>query len=189
MVGGTDDETDPELLARLLDVIRRPPAGGNRWDYRRWAMNVDGVSAAYVYPLRRGLGTCDVVITASGGLPSAATIANVQAVIDGQRCVTAKNSLVIAPTIVPIDHVVQVAFPNGTADGAKAAITPGIAAYFSAIEPGANYVKSRIEGIITDTAGVTDRSLVTPTANQVPEVDATVVQWFQMGNLTVSLMQ
>lgn len=189
MVGGTDDETDPELLARLLDVIRRPPAGGNRWDYRRWAMNVDGVSAAYVYPLRRGLGTCDVVITASGGLPSAATIANVQAAIDGQRCVTAKNSLVIAPTIVPINHVVQVAFPNGTADGAKAAITPGIAAYFAAIEPGANYVKSRVEGIITDTAGVTDRLLLTPTANQVPEVDATVVQWFQMGNLTVSLMQ
>lgn len=152
-------------------------------------MNVDGVSAAYVYPLRRGLGTCDVVITASGGLPSAATIANVQAAIDGQRCVTAKNSLVIAPTIVPINHVVQVAFPNGTADGAKAAITPGIAAYFAAIEPGANYVKSRVEGIITDTAGVTDRLLLTPTANQVPEVDATVVQWFQMGNLTVSLMQ
>ena len=189
MVGGTDDETDPELLSRLLDVIRRPPAGGNKWDYRRWAMNVDGVSAAYVYPLRRGLGTCDVVITASGGLPSATTLANVQAAIDGQRCVTAKNSLVIAPTIVALDHVVQVAFPSGTADGAKAALQPGIAAYFAALEPGSIYVKSRVEGVITDTAGITDRLLVTPSTNQVPQVDATVVQWFQMGNLTVSLMQ
>ncbi|AOJ13144.1 baseplate J/gp47 family protein [Burkholderia vietnamiensis] len=189
MVGGTDDETDAELLARLLDVIRRPPAGGNQWDFRRWAMNVDGVSAAYVYPLRRGLGTCDVVITASGGLPSAATITAVQAAIDGQRPVTAKNCLVLAPTIVTIDHVVQVAFPGGTAAGAQAAIEPGIAAYFTTLEPGAQYIKSRIEGIITDTAGITDRTVVMPTGNFTPEVDATVVQWCQMGNLTVSLMQ
>ncbi|WP_175948771.1 baseplate J/gp47 family protein [Burkholderia pyrrocinia] len=189
MDGGTDDETDAELLARLLDVIRRPPAGGNKWDFRRWAMNVDGVSAAYVYPLRRGLGTCDVVITASGGLPSASTIAAVQAAIDGQRPVTAKNCLVLAPTIVTVDHVVQVAYPGGTAVGAKAAIQPGIAAYFAALDPGAAYVKSRVEGIITDTAGITDRSVLTPTGNLTPEVDATVVQWFQMGNLSVSLMQ
>lgn len=189
MAGGTDDETDAELLARLLDVIRRPPAGGNQWDFRRWAMNVDGVSAAYVYPLRRGLGTCDVVITASGGLPSSATIAAVQAAIDGQRPVTAKNCLALAPSIVTVDHVIQVAFPGGTAAAAQAAIQPGIAAYFAAIQPGAKYVKSRIEGIITDTAGVTDRNVVTPTGNLTPEVDATAVQWFQMGNLSVSLMQ
>lgn len=189
MVGGTDDETDAELLARLLDVIRRPPAGGNKWDYRRWAMNVDGVSAAFVYPLRRGLGTCDVVITASGGLPSSATIANVQAAIDGQRPVTAKNSLVLAPTIVVIDHVIQVAFPGGTAAGAQAAIQPGIAGYFAAIQPGAQYIKSRVEGIITDSPGITDRLVMTPTGNISPQVDATVVQWCQMGNLTVSLMQ
>lgn len=152
-------------------------------------MNVDGVSAAYVYPLRRGLGTCDVVITASGGLPSAATLANVQAAIDGQRPVTAKNCLVIAPAIVSVDHVIQVAFPGGTQAGALAAVQPGVAAYFAALEPGANYVKSRIEGIVTDTPGITDRLVITPTTNLTPEVDATVVQWFQLGNLNVSLMQ
>ncbi len=189
MVGGTDDETDAELLARLLDVIRHPPAGGNQYDYRRWAMNVAGVSTAYVYPLRRGLGTCDVVITASGGLPSAATIAAVQAAIDSQRPVTAKGSLVIAPTIVTLDHVVQVAMPGGTQPQAYAAVQPGIAAYFASLAPGAKYVKSRVEGVITDTPGITDRLLVTPTANVVPEVDATVVQWLQLGNLVVSLMQ
>ncbi len=36
--GGTDAETDAALLDRLLDVIRRPPAGGNKYDYRRWAL-------------------------------------------------------------------------------------------------------------------------------------------------------
>lgn len=77
-------------MARLLDLIRRPPAGGNKYDYRRWALEVDGVTAAYVYPLRRGLGMVDIVITSAAGLPSAEIIAATQAHIDDQRPVTAK---------------------------------------------------------------------------------------------------
>ena len=52
--GGTDAESDASLLARLLEIIRRPPAGGNQYDYKNWALSVDGVCSAYVYPLRRG---------------------------------------------------------------------------------------------------------------------------------------
>lgn len=33
-------ETDADLLARLLARIRRPPAGGNRYDYETWAKSV-----------------------------------------------------------------------------------------------------------------------------------------------------
>ncbi|WP_230478800.1 baseplate J/gp47 family protein [Kingella kingae] len=61
--GGTDAESDASLLARLLERLRRPPAGGNQYDYKNWALSVDGVSSAYVYPLRRGLGTVDIAIT------------------------------------------------------------------------------------------------------------------------------
>ncbi|EOF5361583.1 baseplate J/gp47 family protein, partial [Salmonella enterica] len=32
LTGGTDGETDASLLERLLDLIRRPPAGGNKYD-------------------------------------------------------------------------------------------------------------------------------------------------------------
>ncbi|HDR1430093.1 TPA: baseplate J/gp47 family protein, partial [Pasteurella multocida] len=52
VVGGTDAESDTSLLERLLELIRRPPAGGNRYDYRNWALSVDGVDAVYIYPLR-----------------------------------------------------------------------------------------------------------------------------------------
>lgn len=61
--GGTDIESDGDLLARYLEILRRPPAGGNRYDYKRWALEVPGVTNAYVYPLRRGLGTVDIAIT------------------------------------------------------------------------------------------------------------------------------
>lgn len=57
-------ETDSAYLSRLLDYIRRPPAGGNKYDYVKWAREIDGVAAAYCIPLSRGLGTVDVIIIA-----------------------------------------------------------------------------------------------------------------------------
>ncbi len=61
----TYNETDSSLLARLLEYIRRPPAGGNKYDYVKWAKAIDNISAAYCYPLAQGLGTVDVVIIAN----------------------------------------------------------------------------------------------------------------------------
>ena len=65
----TYKETDSSLLARLLEYIRRPPAGGNKYDYVKWAKAIDNVAAAYCYPLAQGLGTVDVVVVATGGFP------------------------------------------------------------------------------------------------------------------------
>ncbi len=61
----TYGETDSAYLARLLDYIRRPPAGGNKYDYVKWALEKDNVKAAYCFPLAQGLGTVDVVIVAN----------------------------------------------------------------------------------------------------------------------------
>lgn len=63
----TYNETDLSLLTRYLEYIRRPPAGGNRYDYVKWAKAIDNVAAAYCYPLAQGLGTVDVVIVANEG--------------------------------------------------------------------------------------------------------------------------
>lgn len=57
-------ESDAELLVRLLDDIRRPPAGGNQYDYVKWARSIDGVARAYCVPLANGLGTVDVILLA-----------------------------------------------------------------------------------------------------------------------------
>lgn len=56
------EESDSDLLARLLDYIRRPPAGGNQYDYVKWAQEIANVKAAYCYPLAQGLGTVDLII-------------------------------------------------------------------------------------------------------------------------------
>lgn len=91
--GGTDGETDASLLARLLEILRRPPAGGNKYDYRNWTLSVDGVTAAYVHPLRRGLGTVDVVITSENGLPSDETVKKVQDYVEDALPADLKNKV------------------------------------------------------------------------------------------------
>ena len=63
-ISRTVGETDAELLTRLLAYIRRPPAGGNQYDYERWALELDYVAQAWCFPLGQGLGTVDVVILA-----------------------------------------------------------------------------------------------------------------------------
>jgi len=188
MTGGVDEESDGELLARLLELIRRPPAGGNKYDYRRWAMEVPGVSAAYVYPLRRSLGTVDVVITSAGSLPSAATLAAVQAHIDDVRPVTAKHSLVLAATEKVVNVAMAVQLSGITLDAAKAQIGATLTNYFNQLEPGETAIKSRIEALVSDLSGVVDRAVTQPAANVVPLVDATKVEWVRLGTVTVVLL-
>lgn len=188
MTGGVDEESDSELLARLLELIRRPPAGGNKYDYRRWAMEVPGVTAAFVYPLRRGLGTVDVVITSAGALPSAATITAVQDHIDDVRPVTAKNSLVLAPTLKVVDVNVAVQLSGITLAVAQAHIEAALGAYFNQLAPGETAIKSRIEALVSDLSGVVDRAVTLPVANVVPTVDASLVEWVRLGTVTVGAL-
>lgn len=188
MTGGADDETPADLLARLLFEIRRPPAGGNKYDFQRWAMEVDGVSQAYVYPKRRGIGTVDVVITSAGTLPSQAILDAVQAHVDDKRNATGKDFLALAPTLLSYDVTVQVKLAGITLSDATAQIQQALSDYDAGVAPGDAVYKSRVEAIISDIQGVTDRAVSIPSANVVPVVDATKVEWARLGTVTVSLM-
>ena len=186
LTGGTDAETDASLLERLLDIIRRPPAGGNKYDYRRWALSVDGVTAAYVYPLRRGLGTVDVVITSAGGMPSAAILAACQAYINDQRPVTAKDTLVLAPTFRSVDITAAISVDGITFDAGKASVIADLKTFISNLQPGDPFIKSQAEGVITSITGITDRSITSPAGNVQPLVNVAVVEWIRAGNIVVT---
>ena len=75
LTGGQARESNTELVARLLFRLQNPPRGGTAADYRHWAeAAVDladnnrflNIVRAYVYPLRSGLGSVDVLITILG---------------------------------------------------------------------------------------------------------------------------
>lgn len=63
--GAIDTESDADLLLRITARLQNPPKGGAEADYLEWAL-VTGVIKVYLYPLRSGTGTVDMVIAASG---------------------------------------------------------------------------------------------------------------------------
>ena len=188
MRGGVSQESDGALLARLLDLIRRPPAGGNRHDYRRWAMEVEGVSDAYVYPLRRGLGTVDVAIVSGEGLPSQDTINRVKDYIEDVRPVTAKGCLIVAPSLRYVDMVVRVSLRDTTIDQAREAIRQSLQAQFLQIAPGMTWVRSQSEALISNVAGVVDRAIAWPVSNIAPVVNGDIIEWLRLGVIQLELL-
>ncbi|MEG0018847.1 MAG: baseplate J/gp47 family protein [Hydrogenoanaerobacterium sp.] len=55
-VGGTNPETDASLIKRLDAYRQRPAASGNAYNYEQWALEVEGVGAAKVFPAAAGSG-------------------------------------------------------------------------------------------------------------------------------------
>lgn len=184
--GGTDAESDGSLLTRLLARIRRPAAGGNKYDFQDWALEVDGVTSAYVYPLRRGLGTVDVVITSGNKLPTPETIKACQDYIDSVRPVTAKNVLVMAPKAVEVDVVVDVLMPG--IDDVQTPVERAISEYFDMMLPGEDLVKSQIEAAVSAVSGVEDRILYEPLRNMSADNENDDVIWFRLGDVVINSM-
>ena len=187
VVGATNAESDSSLLERLLNKIRRPAAGGNKYDYKDWALEVDGVEQAYVYPLRRGLGTVDIAITADNGVPSDDTVRRAQEYIDQERPVTAKESKVVKPDVTKVNFNIQVKISGVALNDIKTAIRNALTDYFNGLIPGDDLIVSQCEAVVSDLIGVVDRRFVAPNANRKADV-INKIEWFRLGEITVTEM-
>ena len=187
VVGATNAESDSSLLERLLNKIRRPAAGGNKYDYKDWALEVDGVEQAYVYPLRRGLGTVDIAITADNGVPSDDTVRRAQEYIDQERPVTAKESKVVKPDLTKVNFNIQVKISGVALNDIKTAINNALRDYFNGLIPGDDLIVSQCEAVINNLIGVVDRRFIAPTANQKADI-INKIEWFRLGEITVTEM-
>ena len=187
VVGATNAESDSSLLERLLNKIRRPAAGGNKYDYKDWALEVDGVEQAYVYPLRRGLGTVDIAITADNGVPSDDTVRRAQEYIDQERPVTAKESKVVKPDVTKVNFNIQVKISGVALNDIKTAINNALRDYFNGLIPGDDLIVSQCEAVVNNLIGVVDRRFIAPTANQKADI-VNKIEWFRLGEVTVTEM-
>lgn len=187
VVGATNAESDSSLLERLLNKIRRPAAGGNKYDYKDWALEVDGVEQAYVYPLRRGLGTVDIAITADNGVPSDDTVRRAQEYIDQERPVTAKESKVVKPDVTKVNFNIQVKISGVALNDIKTAINNALRDYFNGLIPGDDLIVSQCEAVVNNLIGVVDRRFIAPTANQKADI-VNKIEWFLLGEVTVTEM-
>ena len=58
-------EDDEHLRLRYLQKVREPATSGNIYHYRLWAMEVENIGAAKIFPLWNGNGTVKVMIVNS----------------------------------------------------------------------------------------------------------------------------
>lgn len=169
LAGGADEETPESLRARLVSRIQDPPQGGSIADYRRWALEVSGVTRAWVYPAWLGLGTVGVAIVnddADPIVPDAATVVACQDHIDLARPVTA-DVVVFAPVAVALDPEISVT-PNTAA--VRAAVEAELRDLLRReAEPGGTILLSHIREAISLAAGEADHTLIAPAANVVLE--------------------
>jgi uncharacterized phage protein gp47/JayE len=128
--GGTDDETDDELRARVLFRIRQPPMGGDATDYEAWALAVPGVTRAWCSPMEMGIGTVSVrfmmddLRADNAGFPLPQDVDTVSAYLNTVRPVTVKECWVLAPLKQLIDFDIANLNPDTTA--VRAAIEQSI---------------------------------------------------------------
>ncbi|WP_064116776.1 baseplate J/gp47 family protein [Pseudomonas fluorescens] len=188
-IGGLDQEKVESVLARLLEIMQKPPAGGAVYDYVRWAKEVDGVTDVLPLPKRRGAGTVDLVITSGSGLPSTEVIAAcLEHVLD--QCSVIADVWVYVPTIRVVHSTAKVELASGylLAD-VQIAAQVAYDALLGALKPREMLKRSQIEAMINNLAGVVDRSVTTPVANVKPSEDPTLIGWIRPGTLTLGLLE
>lgn len=183
LVGGTDQEDDASLRARLRARIQQPPHGGADYDYVNWALEVPGVTRAWVYPNELGLGTVTLRFVRDDDTPSiipdAGEVETVQDYIDALRPVTALLT-VVAPTPVSLNFTIAIT-PN--TETVKAAVEAELIDLLRReAEPNGTILISRIREAISIAAGEENYSMTAPVADVTHDVNEIAV----MGTITWS---
>lgn len=167
VVGGTDEETDDDLLVRVLQRMQNPPLGGAAADYVRWALEVPGVTRAWCLPEHFGVGTVGVTFATDddpgGAIPGPTKVAEVQAYIDERRPVPA-DVTVFAPGTVTVNFTFTDLEPN------SAAVQTSIEAALRDLvvregTPGQPLLLSHIREAISTAPGEEDFTLTVPAAD------------------------
>ncbi|MDP2153796.1 MAG: baseplate J/gp47 family protein [Methylotenera sp.] len=194
LTGGADEESDISLSNRVGMRIKNPPHGGANHDYIAWALEVSGVTRAWVYPQELGGGTVTVRFVRDDDaslIPDAAEVLVVQNHIDDSRPTTADVS-VVAPIASPLDFTLSVT-PN--TDAVKAAVISELTDLLrresipagtipanlipKGVIPGKLLI-SHIREAISLAAGETNYNMTSPVA----DVEVTTGHMITLGNFT-----
>lgn len=175
LTGGADAESDDALRGRLLARIQAPPHGGAAHDYVAWALEVPGVTRAWVAS-EMGAGTVtvrfmmDELQAAFQGIPQgtghpsySGDLKTVFDRIEPLRPVTAEL-FIAAPVAVAFDVTVSSLSPD------TAAVRAAIAAELEDLlrreaAPGATIFRSKVWEAISIAAGESSHTVDAPAAD------------------------
>ncbi|MDR6739575.1 putative phage protein gp47/JayE [Herbaspirillum sp. 1173] len=168
---GTEQETVDAWRVRLLERIQEPPNGGTKSDYEAWALEVAGVTRAWVYPNEMGAGTVTVRFMRDNDavpIPDAAAVALVKAYLEAKKPVTAEL-YVVPPTAAPINFQFTQLSPNtpATREAVRAELADLLRR--KAI-PGGTIKLSHMRAAISSAAAEEDYVMASPAADVVNPV-------------------
>ncbi|WP_426111337.1 baseplate J/gp47 family protein [Pseudomonas sp. DSP3-2-2] len=187
--GGVDQESAESLLARLLEDLQTPPAGGSLADYKRWAKEVDGVDDALVLPKRRGAGTVDVIITGSTGVPPVEVVAKCLANIESQ-CSVISDVWVFVPAVRVVNSTADVELADDyLLEEVQVMAQSAYETLLGAMKPRDMLKRSQIEAMVNNLPGVIDRAVRTPANNLNASDNLALIGWIRPGTITLGLMQ
>lgn len=169
-LNGQDKEDPEDYRARVIARLQNPPQGGSETDYKNWALEIAGVTRAWVYPAHLGLGTVGVSFVLDDAVdivPNLAKIAEVQAYINVKKPVTAQVT-VFAPLTLQVDLEIEIK-PNTLE--IRNAVTAELQDLFKRrSSPGGKIYLSEIREAISVAAGEDAHNLILPIADITPAV-------------------
>lgn len=158
--GGANIESNEDLLARLLLQVQSPSTSGNVANYTKWALEVDGIGKAQIFPLWAGNGTVKICAVDSNMQPlSSDLLTALGNHIESVRPIGATLTYESA-TALPINLVVTIVRDTAyTIDQITVALTTALISYLDSIYYKQNYVSyAKIGDLVFNTPGVTDYS-------------------------------
>ena len=183
-LGGSDQESDEELRARILESYQRLPNGANAAYYEQTAMQHEGVAAARAVGRARGIGTVDVYVATQAGVPDEELLTEIETDLQEKREI-AVDVQVLAPSTQEVDVTAEIAVKDGEDfEAVKTAAEQSITSLFSGKLLGKAVRLAEIGNLVYDTQGVENYRILSPQADL--EADDAVLP--VLGTLTVTEM-
>ena len=182
--GGRDQESDESLRTRLLASYQKLPNGANAAYYETQVLDIPGVAAVEVTPKVRGLGTVDIVVAGTDGVPDGTLLQTVQDTLDSQReiCVDIQ---VKAPGIQAVDVTVYLQAREGyDLSEVSTRVSAALDGYFTGALLGKGVLRAELGNLVYTVPGVANYNLVKPAADVAPAAGMLPVA----GTLTVGAM-
>ncbi len=179
LVGGADAEEDEVLRQRVLDSFRRLPNGANAAFYEREALGFEGVADAKALPRNRGVGTVDVVVAGTGGMPGQELLDRVQAHFEQCREI-AVDVQAIPPEPVEVNVTVQVECRQP--DTVYPQVKQAVSRWFGGQRLGQNVLTAQLTSLVFGVDGVENCAVLQPegdltlTAGQLPVLKQVTVE-------------